>query len=127
MTDHVRYDQVNDQWVIILDGPEMQELAKKAYERGYCITQCVTKAVCDLLKPGAKVFDLMHPAFDPPHPVRPGAFESAGVTADNLHRPTRHTPRAQKPPPRLAEEIRADNEAVDRLSRLLNRLRGEEP
>jgi len=121
MTDHVRYDQVNDQWVIILDGPEMQELAKKAYERGYCITQCITKAVDDLLKPGAKVsappaFDLMHPAFDPPHPP----------TASSLHRPTRHTPRAQKPAPNLAEEIRADNEAVDRLSRLLNRLRGEE-
>jgi len=128
MTDHVRYDEASDQWVITLYGDEMHTLDKKARERGYSVAQCLIKAVHDILHPTYPKYgiDRKPGAPDPLHPIVPLTYEIAGVAADNLHRPTRHTPRAQKPTPNLAEEIRADNEAVDRLSRLLNRLRGEE-
>jgi hypothetical protein len=132
MTVHVQYDQINDQWVVTLNGPVMQEISKKAQERGYCVVQCIMKAVDDIVNPTYPKYgiDRKPGAPDLLHPIPMGTFgealEASGVAADNLHRPTRHTPRAQKPAPNLAEEIRADNEAVDRLSRLLNRLRGEE-
>jgi len=128
MTDNVQYDIASDQWTIILDSDEMHALAKKAQERGYCVVQCIEKAVHDIVNPTYPKYgiDRKPGAPDPLHPIVPLTYEIAGVAADNLHRPTRYTPRAQKPAPNLAEEIRADNEAVDRLSRLLNRLRGEE-